>query len=63
MTRRQIATPRLQDFDEAVIRWLESDEARRQILDAAAEAKRVIVKLNESREVGREELHRPITLM
>ncbi|MFC5694845.1 hypothetical protein ACFPU0_04640 [Pseudomonas sp. GCM10022186] len=63
MNKRQLATPRLAGFDEAVMRWLESDEAYRQILDAAAEAKRAIDKLNESREVGREELHRPITLM
>lgn len=48
---------------DAISRWLHSDETHRELSDATAHARRAIAQLNESREVTREELYRPITLM
>lgn len=48
---------------DAISRWLQSEDTHRELSKATAHARRTIAHLNASREVTREELYRPITLM
>lgn len=52
-----------QEEAEAIARWLDTDEGREALRQAAQEAREAIVELNRSRVVGREELHRPISML
>lgn len=47
---------------EAVARWFRSEDAGRQLAQAAAFARDVIEEYRKASVVPREELHRPITL-
>lgn len=47
---------------EAVARWFQSEDAGRQLAQAAAFALDVIEEYRKASVISREELHRPITL-
>ncbi len=47
---------------EAVARWFRSEDAGRQLAQAAAFARDVIEEYRKTSVIPREELHRPITL-